>query len=188
MSCYSTGGALAQLYLCTVAYQPAAEHNLQCCAALLLVALRTHTHSVMYRNPSTVEPAQQQSAPASPVRGLDALLPAPPKQSHDSAAIRVQKWYRQRQAEHKVDSHSNCTCMLFAWSADGCQGMQQQQGTFSYQCSHTCSQLACEGPSVAAGQLHNKMPRSCMHHFELICLFHNVLSLLHSSRLLIVST
>ena len=38
----------------------------------------------------------------SPVRGIDALLPSLPLQSHEGAAVRIQRWYRHRQAERSV--------------------------------------------------------------------------------------
>ena len=40
--------------------------------------------------------------PDSPVQGIDALLPVFPRQVHEGAAVRIQRWYRHRQAERKV--------------------------------------------------------------------------------------
>lgn len=46
------------------------------------------------------KPAAEQ--PDSPVRGADALIPAPSRQAHEGAAVRIQRWYRHRQAERKA--------------------------------------------------------------------------------------
>lgn len=46
------------------------------------------------------KPAAEQ--PESPVRGIDALLPALSRQAHEGAAVRIQQWYRHRQAECKA--------------------------------------------------------------------------------------
>lgn len=57
-----------------------------------------------------VKPRAAVEQPESPVRGIDALLPALPRQAHEGAAVRIQRWYRHRQAERKA------SLLLITWT------------------------------------------------------------------------
>lgn len=66
---------------------------------------------------AAVEPEAATQQSESPVRGVDALLPAPPRQPQDGAAVRIQRWYRRRQAERKARRLLSTQVPPSAWFA-----------------------------------------------------------------------
>lgn len=50
----------------------------------------------------SVKPLAAAARADSPVHGIDALIPGLPRQGREGAAVRIQRWYRHRQAERRV--------------------------------------------------------------------------------------
>ncbi len=61
-----------------------------------------YRESVQQFKVRSVKPLAAAARADSPVRGIDALIPALPRQGREGAAVRIQRWYRHRQAERRV--------------------------------------------------------------------------------------
>lgn len=68
----------------------------------IAIGLAEYRESVQQFEVQSVKPPGAAVRADSPVHGLDALLPALPQQGCESAAVRIQRWYRHKQAERQV--------------------------------------------------------------------------------------
>ncbi|KAA6419262.1 MAG: 5-azacytidine-induced 1 [Trebouxia sp. A1-2] len=68
----------------------------------IAIGLAEYRESVQQFEVQSVKPPGAAVRADSPVHGLDALLPALPQQGCESAAVRIQRWYRHKQAERQA--------------------------------------------------------------------------------------
>jgi hypothetical protein len=68
----------------------------------IAIGLADYRESVQQFEVQSVKPLAAVARAGSPVRGIDALILALPRQGREGAAVRIQRWYRHRQAERRV--------------------------------------------------------------------------------------
>lgn len=68
----------------------------------IAVGLADYRESAQQFEVQSVKPLAAAARADSPVHGIDALIPALPLQGREGAAVRIQRWYRHRQAERRV--------------------------------------------------------------------------------------
>lgn len=68
----------------------------------IAIGLADYRESVQQFEVQSVKPLAVAARADSPVHGIDALIPALPRQGREGAAVRIQRWYRHRQAERQV--------------------------------------------------------------------------------------
>ena len=69
---------------------------------LLSVGLADYREATQQNDRQLRNPLAAAARADSPVRGIEALQAALPRQGREGAAVRIQRWYRHRQAERKV--------------------------------------------------------------------------------------
>ena len=96
-------------------YQAVAAIPLQ----LLSAGLADHREATQQNDRQLRKPLAAAARADSPVRGIEALQSALPRQGREGAAVRIQRWYRLRQAERKVrpscpvSAQAACICHNF---------------------------------------------------------------------------
>ena len=68
----------------------------------IAIAFADYRESAQQFEVQSVKPLAAAARADSPVHGIDALVPALPRQGREGAAVRIQRWYRHRQAERRV--------------------------------------------------------------------------------------
>ncbi|KAL0047405.1 hypothetical protein WJX82_002558 [Trebouxia sp. C0006] len=88
--------------------------------------------SVQQFEVQSVKPLAVAARADSPVRGIDALIPALPRQGREGAAVRIQRWYRHRQAERQAAQQDVRDFVQQRRHAAGVHTAEGNEGSASY--------------------------------------------------------